>query len=76
MNGVNATGLADLPTVTDPNWQIVGTGDFNNDTHVDILWRYNGTGGFNLVWHMNGVNPEGLADLPSVPDLNWRIVSR
>ncbi len=51
-----------MPEVTDLNWQIVGTGDFNNDTFVDILWRYNGPGGYNLIWYMNGMNATGLAD--------------
>ena len=32
-------GGADVMAVGDLNWQIEGTGDFNNDTNVDILWR-------------------------------------
>ena len=28
-----------LPTVTDPNWHISGTGDFNKDGDIDLLWR-------------------------------------
>jgi hypothetical protein len=74
MNGTTLTGGASLPSVSDLNWQIVGTGDFNGDGQVDILWRYNGSGGYTAVWYMNGTNIIGGASLPSVSDLNWQIV--
>ena len=67
-------GGGDVLPVSDPNWQIVGTGDFNNDTHIDILWRYNGSSGANVVWYMNGTDWSGSAVLIPVPDLNWKIV--
>jgi len=56
--------------------RVAGTGDFNNDTHVDILWRYNGAGGTNVIWYMDGVTWSESAELLPVADLNWRIVSR
>jgi hypothetical protein len=65
-----------LPSVSDLNWQIVGTGDFNGDGQVDILWRYNGSGGANAVWYMNGTTLTGGADVPSLADLLWKIVNR
>ena len=43
--------------IMDTAWQIGGTGDFNNDGHIDILWRYYGTAayqGLNDIWYMNG----------------------
>jgi hypothetical protein len=67
-------GGADVMPVGDLNWQIVGTGDFNNDTYVDILWRYNGAGGSNVVWFMNGTQWTGSAELLPVADLSWKIV--
>ena len=67
-------GGADVMPVGDLNWQIVGTGDFNNDTHVDILWRYNGPGGYNIVWFMNGAEWSSSAELLPVGDLSWKIV--
>ena len=35
--------------VSDPAWQVAGTGDFDGDGHADILWRNAGTGA-NAVW--------------------------
>jgi hypothetical protein len=74
MNGAEWTGSAELLGVSDPNWQIVGTGDFNKDGNVDILWRYNGSGGYNVVWYMNGVSWTGSAELISVGDISWQIM--
>jgi hypothetical protein len=59
--------------VTDLNWQIAGTGDFDRDGNVDILWRYNGAGGRNRVWFMNGTSIRSGADILAVSDLNWQI---
>ena len=59
--------------VGDLNWQIVGMGDFNSDTHVDVLWR-NVSSGSNVVWFMNGTQWTGSAELLPLADLNWKIV--
>jgi hypothetical protein len=69
-------GGADVLPVGDPNWQIVGAADFDNDTHVDILWRYNGPGGYNVIWYLNGTAWSESGELLPVADLTWRIVSR
>jgi hypothetical protein len=74
MKGATRTGSATLPAVTDLNWQIVGTGDFNGDGWPDVLWRYNGSGGKNLVWYMKGATRIGSASLLAVTDLYWQIV--
>jgi C1A family cysteine protease len=74
MKGVTHTGSASLGAVTDLNWKIVGTGDFNGDGWPDILWRYYGSGGANGVWYMQGMTHTGSAALPVVTDLNWKIV--
>jgi len=66
-------GGADVMPVGDLSWQIVGTGDFNNDTHVDILWR-NASSGTNIVWFMNGTDWAGSAEIMPVADLTWQIV--
>jgi hypothetical protein len=66
-------GGADVLPVGDLNWQIMGTGDFNNDTNIDILWRNISTG-MNVVWYMNGADWTGSAELIPVSDLTWQIV--
>ena len=48
-------------------------GDFNNDTHVDILWR-NASSGINIVWFMNGTDWAGSTEIMPVGDLSWKIV--
>ena len=48
-------GGADVLPVGDPNWQIVGAADFDNDTQTDILWR-NVSTGQNVLWFMNGTD--------------------
>jgi len=72
MNGVTCTGEAFLPTITDQNWQIAGTGDYNGDGKVDLLWR-NRVTGVNAVWYMDGVTWTGEAFLITVADQNWKI---
>jgi hypothetical protein len=74
MRGTIYIGSAFLIAVTDLNWKIVGTGDFNGDGWPDILWRYNGSGGKNALWYMKGASKIGYADLPAAADLNWKIV--
>jgi hypothetical protein len=76
MNGTSWTGSAELISVGDLAWQIMGTGDYDKDGNVDILWRYNGAGGWNVIWYMNGVAWAESAELLPVPDLTWRIVNR
>jgi hypothetical protein len=66
-------GGGDVMPVDDLSWQIVGTGDFDNDTHVDILWR-NSSSGSNVVWFMNGTDWAGSAGLMPAADLAWQIV--
>ena len=76
MDDATWTGSAELIPVGDTAWQIMGTGDYNNDGSVDILWRYNGVGGYNYIWYMDGVTWIAGGDLPPVADLTWRIVNR
>jgi hypothetical protein len=76
LNNAAWTGSAELISVGDLAWQIMGTGDYNNDGSVDILWRYNGAGGYNYIWYMDGVTWIGGGDLLPVADLTWKIVSR
>src|SRR5205823_4406825 len=69
MNGATYVSGATIPLLTDVNWRMVGTGDFNNDGQLDILWRHSTTGQ-NSVWYMNGNTYLSTAMLEPVSDTN------
>ena len=73
MNGAAFSSYSWIDTVTDTNWQIVGTGDFNGDGKTDILWR-NKISSQNVIWLMNGTIYSNYVELLQVPDNNWQIV--
>jgi hypothetical protein len=75
-NAGGITGYGYLPGITDLDWKIVGTGDFDLDRDTDILWRNTGTGafsGWNVVWHMAGEGISGYGYLNGISDLAWQI---
>ncbi|MBT1070977.1 FG-GAP-like repeat-containing protein [Pelotalea chapellei] len=74
MNGAAIAATKSFQTLNDPNWQIVGRGDFNNDARSDLLWR-NVSDGQNAVWHMDGVVRTGSAIPPALADQNWKVVA-
>jgi VCBS repeat protein len=61
--------------LTDTNWRIVGVADMNMDQRPDLVWQNVATGGLG-AWFMDGVTMThgSRLNLPSVSDLNWRIV--
>jgi hypothetical protein len=76
MNGTSLAGASALSPaqVTDTNWKIVGTGDFNRDGHADLFWQHQVTRLMG-IWYMNGtqfVGP-GLLSNNTVSDTNWEI---
>jgi hypothetical protein len=75
MDGTTLKSMVNLShAVSDLNWRISGTGDFNKDGSVDIVWRHYKTGR-NAVWLMNGTKlTKGVYLNWDVSDLNWRIV--
>ena len=73
MNGAAFSSYSWIDTVTDTNWQIVGTGDFNGDGKTDILWRNKSTGQ-NIIWLMNGTTLSSYSWIDTVADTNWQIV--
>jgi hypothetical protein len=79
MNGTSFLGEAVFSVITDTNWKIGGTGDFNGDGNTDILWRYYGPGdyqGLNVIWYMNGSTFLSEEVFAVIPDTNWKIVNR
>jgi hypothetical protein len=77
MDGVNliSPSYFNPAQVPDINWKIVGTGDFNLDSKVDLVWQ-NQASGHIVVWFMNGttlISPSYF-NPAQVPDINWKIV--
>ena len=61
-----------INTVIDPDWQIVGDGDYNGDGKSDILWR-NSTTGQNWMYLMDGGTIDSSVGVNVTPTL-WRVV--
>jgi Domain of unknown function (DUF4347)/Bacterial Ig domain/FG-GAP-like repeat len=61
-----------LPTVSDLDWIIEATEDFDGDGDTDLLWRNYHTGQVS-TWTMNGTALSFYTMLPWVPDLAWKI---
>jgi hypothetical protein len=60
--------------VSDLNWRIAGSGDFNGDGRPDIVW-HNKSDGAAAVWYMSGLKYLGHASfsIPNVTDTAWKI---
>jgi hypothetical protein len=76
MNGTSLAGSSALTPnqVTDTNWKIVGSADFNHDGELDLFWQHQVTR-LMTIWFMNGtsfVGP-GLLSNNTVSDTNWEI---
>jgi VCBS repeat protein/all-beta uncharacterized protein/FG-GAP repeat protein len=76
MNGTTAVEgrLLTPGNVTDTDWRIVGSGDFNLDGYADLVWQHRVTGQAS-VWFMNGTTRiSGTLLTPAgVGDINWQI---
>lgn len=67
------TEFFSIPRVSDKNWKMSGTGDFNKDGSVDIVWRNYRTGD-NGIWLMNGTTSEmNKVSLPRFSNTDWHI---
>jgi hypothetical protein len=75
MNGTLVGEFASMtPGNTDPAWRVAAVGDFDADTHADLVWQHQPTGQLS-IWFMNGtarVRSESLS--PGQVDPAWRIV--
>jgi hypothetical protein len=71
---VEGVALQGLPQ-PGPEWVVVGTADFDNDGHADILWQHIGTGRL-AVWYMTGLQLRQATLLTSLPSTGpgWRVV--
>lgn len=71
-----------LLAISDSDWEIKGTGDFNGDQKDDAVWRNRRTGE-NVVWYLNdtqfAANPnapqmgQDFDYLPALPNDSWAL---
>ena len=74
LDQVGGDSLGPAP-VADLKWKIVGTGDFNNDTHRDLVWQHTDTGHLS-VWLMQGTKLiDGRLLNPARVETKWRIAA-
>jgi uncharacterized repeat protein (TIGR03806 family) len=59
-------------SVSDTDWHVAGSADFNNDGHLDILWRHQ-TSGVNWLYLMRGNELVGSHRVNQVPVGDWDI---
>jgi hypothetical protein len=74
MNGAAIASGIEIAPVKDLSWNIVASGDFNNDGQSDVVWR-NSVSGTNVIWYMNGATIASGAEIAAVKDLSWNIVA-
>ncbi|MFO1498411.1 MAG: M36 family metallopeptidase [Verrucomicrobiota bacterium] len=77
LDGTNIIGSGTvMPSLPDPTtWQVVGTGDFDQDSNPDLLWQ-DPRGGL-AVWYMDGTKQRTTSRLDPIGtfDPNWRVVA-
>ena len=78
MDGPTILREALINQISDLDWRIGATGDFNGDGMTDILWRNYGTGalqGYNLIWYMDGAVRQGEVIFSQILDTAWEIAA-
>jgi hypothetical protein len=60
--------------MSDTNYRIVGTGDYDGDGKSDILWHH-ATAGEAWVWLMDGAVPLSETWVATVADVGYQIVN-
>jgi len=70
MDGVQLVG-AGSPGGASLDWEIAGVGDFDGDSHADILWRHMDSGQV-VVWYINGTQFDGSDSLGGLSH-DWMI---
>ncbi len=74
MDGTTIATALGITPVTDLNWQMVATGDFNRDGQSDLVWRHSITGQ-NVIWLMNGTTIATGVSITPVEDLSWQMIT-
>jgi hypothetical protein len=72
MSGTRVSGGGAISPNPGPSWAEVGTGDFNDDGHSDILWQK--ANGQVSVWEMNGNTLIGGGAVGANPGPDWTVI--
>jgi hypothetical protein len=72
LTGTNVSGGGTVSPNPGPSWKAIGTGDFNDDNHSDILWR--NTDGQAAIWDMNGSTLIGGGAVNPNPGPSWKAI--
>jgi hypothetical protein len=70
--GITMSSAANL-TLQNP-WQIVGTGDFNQDGHPDVLWQ-DPVSGTVQIWYLTGALGNELLTAVNLTASTWNLVA-
>jgi Cupin/FG-GAP-like repeat len=73
MSGNTLIGGGPVSPNPGPSWHAVGTGDFNDNGHSDILFQ-NTSSGQASIWEMNGNKLIGGGPVSPNPGPSWRAV--
>ena len=65
-------GNTGISEVTDVNWRIEATGDFNGDGQQDLVWRYAPTGDIR-IWTMDGASLVSFSESLGAAADPWQI---
>ena len=73
-NGIDVISEVAVGANPGPSWKVIGTGDFNDDGHSDILWQR--TNGQAAIWDMNGTDviSEVAVGAPTLAFQVWKVI--
>ncbi len=72
MAGASIASTNLINQISDPEWEISGTGDLDGDGDTDILWRHK-ISGANWIYLMNSSSISNQFPLNTVADTDWKI---